>query len=191
MRAGNNALYSWNPSEHEDPRRILGPLGKAERRNYSRGEALATFSFEGDLLAHVERGQPPIVWDLKTRQKLAAFDGTPPAISAITFDREGTRLALGGSKGEIQIRNSRTGELTSTLVGHPMEITGLAFTPDGSRLASVAGDGVVKLWDPTAGVEVLSLRGHATFDSVLAFSPDGEDLIVGGWDGFVRHVEHS
>jgi WD40 repeat protein len=182
----DNAVYSWNPAQREQPQRILGPLGKVDRRGVWRTSCLAAFSAEGDLVAYAERGQAPAVWSLQTRQKLVALSNAPASVTAIAFDREGTRLALGGEKGELQIRDARTGELTTTFPGHPMDVAGLAFTPDGSRLASVAGDGVVKFWDPAAGAEVLSLRGHATYDSVLAFSPDGEDCVVGGWDGFVR-----
>jgi WD40 repeat protein len=182
----DNAVYSWIPGSTDAPELVLGPLGGANRRRSWQGDCLAAFSSAGDLLVYVERGQPPVVWDLKTREKLATLEEVPASITSIALDRDGRQLALGGRKGEVQIRDVRSGRLTATLIGHPLELTGLAFTPDGSRLASSAGDGVVKLWDPLAAVEVLSLRGHATYDSILAFSPDGELCVVGGWDGFLR-----
>jgi tetratricopeptide (TPR) repeat protein len=107
--------------------------------------------------------------------------------SALAIDNAGRLLAVGGRRGDIQVREMPTGRLVATLLGHaPSEIMGLSFTPDGKRLASSARDSVVKLWDLDAHVEVLSLRGQATFDTTVAFSPDGQKLVAGGWDGFLR-----
>jgi WD40 repeat protein len=194
----DNAVRSWEPAGPTEPELVIGPLGRADRTGLSVGDTLAAFSSEGDTFVYAERGLKPAIWDLSTRQKIITLEGTPATITAMTLDRTGGRVALGGGNGEIQIRDTHSGELTARLLGHPQKITGLAFTPDGTRLASAAADGAVKLWDPLTAVEVLSLRGHATFDTALFFSPDGDRLVAGGWDGFLRvwslrdpHVESA
>ncbi len=78
---------------------------------------------------------------------------TPPGnVLAMAFAPDGKWLATGGYDGSVQLWETATGKVTTTLIGHHQRIGSLAFAPDSHTLASGAADGTVKWWNvPAAG----------------------------------------
>ena len=67
--------------------------------------------------------------------------------TALIFSPDGTILVSGSRHGIIQLRNTATGKIISTLTGHTSWISALVFSEDGTILASGGEDGSILLWD--------------------------------------------
>jgi WD40 repeat protein len=110
---------------------------------------------------------------------LATFD-LPGAgiITALAFDEDGSRLAAGGDRGAIAIRDATTGAPIASLGDQAGGTISLAFL-DCSSLLSASADGTVHLWDTTLRLSRLQF---------VSF-PDGEWVVVTGdglFDGSAR-----
>ena len=68
----------------------------------------------------------------------------------MAFAPDGKWLATGGYDGSVQLWDTATGKVTTTLIGHHQRIGSLAFAPDSRTLASGAADGTVKWWNVPA-----------------------------------------
>lgn len=79
--------------------------------------------------------------------KAPAWAPRPGGVLAAVFSPDGKWLAAGGYDGSVQLWDTTTGKVTSTLIGHHDKIGSLAFAPDGKTLVSGAADGTVKWWD--------------------------------------------
>ena len=69
----------------------------------------------------------------------------PP--TALTFSPEGSVLVSGSRHGLIQLRNTTTGKIISTLPGHTSYVSVLVFSEDRTILATAGEDGTILLWD--------------------------------------------
>ncbi len=74
----------------------------------------------------------------------------PTRVCAMTFDRNGQRLAIGCEDGAIHILDPRSGQQIKTLrLANAVEA--LAFAADGARLATIDADGKVAVFDTAMG----------------------------------------
>jgi WD40 repeat protein len=174
------------------------PVGTLDILRLSIGSLV--FSRDGDLLASADRDGTVKVWDAKRLDK-EYLDGKPepriPPIRArvpgpgvnIAFSPDGRRLATGGEKNTVIIRDVETGDKILTLWGeHSGEVYAVAFSPldDGRLIATAGEDSSVKIWDSHTGKLIHSFRGHTGLVSSLSFSPDGRRLISGSRDKTVK-----
>jgi dipeptidyl aminopeptidase/acylaminoacyl peptidase len=129
----------------------------------------------------------PSTGDVK--QTLPGLDGN---VTALAFDRAGTRLAAAhgepGLGGKILLAACGKEGVTkqTVLEGHTDVIHSLVFSPDGKMLASCGYDRLVKLWDAGTGKLIRDLKDHSDAVYGLAFSPDGTLLASGGADRAVK-----
>ena len=87
--------------------------------------------------------------------EVVTFNGHKKTITTLCFDSDGSRLASGGSEGEIVIWDRVAEVGLFRLKGHRGPVTGLNFIPHPSLsaaqhpgfLLSVARDSMLKLWD--------------------------------------------
>ena len=88
---------------------------------------------------------------------LKAFEPMPGApISAVAYSPDGTKIAVGGSIGEVRIYDAADGARKATLGGIKGNVFAIAFAPDGSRVAVGGFDGTVRLFNPADGSLVSS-----------------------------------
>ena len=107
-------------------------------------------------------------------------------------------VALGDTKGNIQIRDLDTGRGTMNIKAHDDQIYSIAFSPDGLYLASSGQDCNIKLWDLKSGkllhyfeetaVDAYEIgMSSRIFSTYLEFVPNKNMLIgFGSWGTVVN-----
>jgi len=126
------------------------------------------------------------VWKAADRSLSGSYPEPLGQISALAFDADGTRLALGGGDGLIQIWKMSDSAPTLKLKGHRSYISSLAFLPPGKSLISGSGDQVVAVWDPTQGQPPRTIPGAQKWIGCVAASPDGKWFAAGGGEQAIR-----
>jgi RNA polymerase sigma factor (sigma-70 family) len=168
---------------------------------------------DGSLLASGGRptkGDPVVLWNLRTGEKLRTLAGKMPQVFCLAFSPDGKTLAAGscgipafapdeGSRSEIvRLWDVETGQLHE-LDGHAGGVTSLAFSPDGKILATGGHDGTLALWETATRKrlhktqiveEAYPYRKGNGIDSggilALAFAPDGKTIASANHDSTVR-----
>lgn len=116
----------------------------------------------------------------------------PPVVTALSFNGDGTRLAVTGYH-EILVYDTSKYELKSRLIGISERVQSLAYSPDGKKLAAVGGApgrfGEIQIWNPET--EKLLVSAPVTFDTLygVSWSPDGTMVAFGCSDNTVRAVD--
>ncbi len=135
------------------------------------------------LTANVTTG--PQIWDPAASRLMGVLRGHTGYVHALTFARDGKRVATAGSDGTIRLWDTGRWELARTIRVHevnglPAHVSCVAFRPDGKVLASAGQDRMVRIWDAQTGNEIDSLQFPGQFREPLwlADSPDGRALAV-------------
>lgn len=103
------------------------------------------------------------------------------------------KIAVGGSGGKLEIRNTADGSVVQTLAWHSTSSTvmALAISPDRTQLISADSGGNVTLWRVSDGVRLQSWQAHLGSLSALAWSPEGTLLATGTLTGAMRIWERN
>ncbi|MCJ1306393.1 hypothetical protein MMC25_000035 [Agyrium rufum] len=154
------------------------------------------------------------IWDSRTATVIISFNGHKSAISALTFDNQGVRLASGSKDTDITIWDLVAEVGLYKLRGHKNQITGLHFLwsrsasprgearndesgdvlmPDGVSsdsaefLLTTSKDALIKLWDLGTQhcFETHVAQSNGECWS-LGVSPDEDGCITAGNDGELR-----
>ncbi len=146
------------------------------------------------------------IWDARTSTVIISFNGHKSAVTVLTFDQSGVRLASGAKDTDIVVWDlvSETGLFK--LRGHKGQITGLQFLHPGSAaqedgaddeemdmdadqafLLSTSKDALIKIWDVTTQhcieTHIAQTNGECW---ALGVSPDGSGCITAGNDGELK-----
>jgi WD40 repeat protein len=145
------------------------------------GQQIATMSGSGTVLIWHRNQREPVL----TLEPPDAFRGTGAAGEALSFNADGSILAVGTGGVDVQLWHMPDGRPLHTLKGSEYMTTDLAFSPDSSLLAvarsgttedyRVVGD--VQLWRVTDGVLLQTLPRSSDEVAAVAFSPDGTTLV--------------
>ncbi len=144
---------------------------------------------EGRTLAVGRYSEIELV-EAESRARLRTLKGSPGAVNALVFSRDGRVLYSGGGQpgleGDIRAWNVAEGSEMRGFPGHRDAVYSLALSTDGHTLASGSYDQTIKLWDTRTGSEIRTLKGHngAIYD--LAFRPDGKILASASGDRTVK-----
>ena len=151
------------------------------------------FSTDGVLLAVSEcEGEGKtgrvVLWNWRLGRRLATLEGHQGVVNTLAFSVDGSRLASGGSQGDVKLWDLATHRGQTVLQAHPTgrTIQAVAFSPDGTLLMT-AGllDRDVRLWDAVTGVPRGTLPAAEDGVNALAFSSDGPMLAMARGDGLV------
>jgi WD40 repeat protein len=131
-----------------------------------------------------------VVVDLAAGDEIGRGDLTiKPTAAALSPD--GSRLAIGGSAGEVGLLDLDAGEwIARPNVAHRQYVDGVAFSADGQTLVTTSFDAGVRLWngvsgEPIAGVQV----GQDPSAAIAVVPPDGTGAIVATRDGEVYRLD--
>ena len=108
----------------------------------------------------------------------ANFSKVLGSVYSVGFSPSGDRIAIGDSKGVVQVWDSSTGQVLLFCTGHQNAVRSVVFSPDGHTLASGSDDHTVKLWSSGTGECVRTLAGHQNAVNSVVFSPDGHTLAI-------------
>ncbi len=143
------------------------------------------FSPDDQSLATCTPNGPPLIWDLASQRKKAAFTNGF-GIQVVVFSPDGKTLACVSSDGIAWLWDVATQRTLATFQGHQDWIINAAFSPDGKLLATASFDRTVRLWEIASGREQAVLRGHREKVMAVVFSPDGRTLATGSTDDTVK-----
>lgn len=141
------------------------------------------------------------LWDGKTGQELMDLTDDVGLKSHWPFPFLGTvspdgrkLITCACPKGGLQtifklnIRDSETGKVLSTMKGQDYWTNCSAFSHDGARVAtgSETIDDVARVWETETGTELFAFGGNGGSVWSVCFSPDDRMLAIGGQDGNIR-----
>jgi WD40 repeat protein len=167
-------ILRWNPATGRQRRSLEG---------HTDAVGMLTHSPDGKLLASGGADRLARVWDLSTRQQLAALKHRA-MLSDVVFSPDGKLLAT-SARSSVHLWAVGSFKKVRDLRGHKAWVGSLAFTPDGATLLSASKDGTVRLWDVRSG------KQRAVFDwgvgkaSAVAVAPDGMTAACCGESGTI------
>ncbi|MET0795370.1 MAG: hypothetical protein ABW061_27875, partial [Polyangiaceae bacterium] len=125
-----------------------------------------------------------VIWqaDEPTRWELGQ------AVSALTFSKDGSALAVGGELGALLVYQTST-HAQRRLAGHSGTVLSLAFAEQGRYLASGGADRTVRFWDTGSGNPLQAPIGHSDAVSSISWSDDRRFIALGGRDKTFRVVD--
>ncbi|KAF9428973.1 Pre-mRNA-processing factor 19 [Podila epigama] len=155
------------------------------RDDVSGGYTSAAFHPDGLLFGTGTADGSVKIWDVRTKDAVASFDGHTGAVKAIAFSENGYLMAAAGQDNTVSIWNLRTLDIVQKLqVVEGGVINALNWDQSGTYLA-VGGTDIrifkVKTWQ-----ELVTLSDNTAEITSLEFGPLGDYLVAGGLDRSLR-----
>ncbi|EWC44934.1 hypothetical protein DRE_00993 [Drechslerella stenobrocha 248] len=142
------------------------------------------------------------LWDSKTSTIIVTFNGHRSAITALSYDATGTRLASGSKDTDIIVWDLVAEVGLYKLRGHKDQITGLEFlhfaaedfpddavpqaTIENGYLLTTSKDTLIKLWDLSSQHCVETHVAHSGECWALGITLDEEGAVTAGNDGELK-----
>ncbi|KAG0213119.1 hypothetical protein BGX28_004945 [Mortierella sp. GBA30] len=150
-----------------------------------KGYSSAAFHPDGLLFGTGTTDSAVKIWDVRTKEAVASFDGHAGAVKAVSFSENGYHMAAAGENNEVSIWNLRTLEIVQKLkVADQGIVNSLAWDQSGTYLG-VGGTDIrifkVKTWQ-----ELANLTDNTAEVTSLKFGPLGDYLVAGGLDRSLR-----
>jgi WD40 repeat protein len=132
------------------------------------------------LVTTTEGGSTATLWDAKSGQVLASL-GHRDAITSVTFDAAGVRVATTSADRTAKLWDAKTGKLLGSL-DHTGAATLAAFSADGARLITRSADRRLWIWNSTSGALIANLDG-STNEHPIRVSKDGTRVLTASMYG--------
>jgi WD40 repeat protein len=137
----------------------------------------AAFSPSGDRVATAGANGKAVVWDIRTRRRVALLDHREP-INTVGFSPDGRRLVTAGSDGTARTWDAARGSSLLVLRPGSGEVVSAAFGAGGRRIITSTDDGGAQVWDAHGGREVARLGGRGDRLATTGLSPDGHHALT-------------
>ncbi len=173
--------------DYESRRSLLQQLqGALPLIGYLHGDKVAityvAFSQNGKFLASISEDNTVTLWDPRTRERLAKFEGHKSSIRHLVFSPDSNILASASFDKTVMLWDTGTRTRLATLEGHKGAVNHVAFSSDGKTIASASFDSTVILWDTSTFARLETLAEHKGFVVYLAFSPNNKILASASYD---------
>lgn len=133
------------------------------------------------------------VWETRNGELIHTCASFYPAVTAVAWSLDGTRLAAASAHGILQVWEANSEKMLEIYRGHNHIVNTVAWSPDGTRLASVSNDKTVQVqvWEASSGKLLPHFTHHPSFANAvvvnaMAWSPDGTRLAFGSLDRTVQ-----
>lgn len=181
---------AWNFYDIESASCLVS-VNAAEAENpVKNGFTCAEFHPDGMILGTGTGDNSVCIWDLKSLNNVASFEGHDGSITCMTFSENGFYLATSSVDGTIKmwdlrkLTNFRTLTFDDSNPSNPTHVNNVAFDLSGNYLA-VAADNVkcysVKTWN-----EIKVMYNHTAAVMDVGWGPDAKWLCSTSLD---RHVK--
>ena len=144
------------------------------------------FNHQGALAAAGGSIGAVFLYDMKSGERLAVYEGHELNVSALAFDPKGRFLVSGSADRTLRVWDLASGRCLHRLEGHEGLISNLGFTQNGNYFLSASDDATLKLWEPKSGRIARTFTSHAGPISAAALIPGGRLMISAGHDNTVR-----
>ena len=104
-------------------------------------------------------------------------------MTALAYNPDGTRLAVGDADGEIRTWDASRFRPLGEPMRHQGAIRYLEYSPDGTRLATASYDKTARLWNPDTGAALGGVMNHRAYVWRIRFNRDGGKLLSASFDG--------
>lgn len=153
-------------------------------RTNTNGVMSLAYSPDGRLLASGSYQGTMQIWDVATGKEVFVYQRSNPYVRALTWTRDGQRLAWahGDADKAIGIWDRDKPTEARVLLGGTIDVMALAWSPDATRLAAAAMDRTISIWATTRGEVVLTLGQKVPLPNDggprLRWSDDGRELVA-------------
>lgn len=106
-------------------------------------------------------------------------------ILCCSYNNDGTKIAVGSSRGNIFILDSTTGSITFRFDDNSGMVNAVAFNHDGSKVVSGNDNGYITLWSPDGGAFRIQAHPSSKVNAV-AFNSNGSLIASASNDSFVK-----
>ncbi len=179
-----NRLVCWGLHEDNTIRLWDVATGKHKRtfRGHTEWVEVVSFNPNGQTLISGGLDGTLRMWDVVSGKQIHTFTNQhlsndqaaqSAAVTAVSFNSDGTVLASGRKNGYIQLWDVATRQLIQTLIGHADAIFSVTFSPDGLAIVSTSKDATVRLWDVATGEQKQTLTGYKRTGWRVKFYPNG------------------
>ena len=187
LASGGNGVnaFVWDTKSGdrvEVPLHIKGNLPLAAVRWSPDGNLLAASKVMSEDTRAIQ------IWN-KTTGEVRELEGRDGFVNRLSWNVDGTRLAAGGTIGEIAIWDTdKLGSLES-VDAHQGNIQQVQWNPSGTLLASGGDDGYVKVWNTNPLTLVWQWKRPSGLVNSLGWSPSGTEIAAVGDDGLVTLLD--
>jgi eukaryotic-like serine/threonine-protein kinase len=173
--SADGAAKLWNAAQSDVHVALAGSATKPEYGALSPDGA--------KLVTTAEGGSTATLWDAKSGQVLASLDHRD-AVTAVTFDAPGVRVATASADRTAKLWDAKTGKLLVSL-DHTDAIISAAFTADGARLVTSSADRHWWIWNATSGALIANLDGSMG-EYPVRVSKDGTRVLTANVYGVAK-----
>ncbi|KAF9584268.1 glycerol ethanol, ferric requiring protein [Lunasporangiospora selenospora] len=162
-----------------------GTLMTVQGDDSTAGYTSASFHPDGLLLGTGTGSSAVKIWDVRSREAVATFEGHTGAVKSLAFSENGYLLAAAGEDNQVSVWNLRTLEVVQKLkVADQGVIRSLAWDQSGTYLGVGGTD--IRIFKVKSWQELVNLTENTAEITSLKFGPLGDYLVAGGLDRSLR-----
>jgi WD40 repeat protein len=142
---------------------------------------------DGKLLAGAGAGGSLYVWETKNNyaakvlyKDRATTGGRVASLSSVGFTRDGKKIVIGDTRGQVKLISLDNPNNPRLLTGHIATIEHIVFNHNGKFMATASSDKSVRLWNlDKLSQQPIVLEDHKDWVRTAVFTVDDEQLLAG------------